>query len=98
MTNNPVERIITPCDDCLKADANADGRPMMCRQVAHVAITGLEKYCALDIFADARPEGIIAAEYLGRSAMVDMAVRNACKYLPKGRPLEQLSVLDRIQC
>lgn len=98
MTNNFNKSLGLPCGDCLKADVGVDGRPIMCRQVASLAIASLEAHHALDVSGDTRPEGVIAAAYLGQNAVVDMAVKNACKYLPKGQPLAQLSMLDRIQC
>lgn len=98
MTNNLNNTLGMPCGDCLKADVGLDGKPMMCRKVASLAIASLETHHALDVSVDTKPEGIIAAAYLGQNAVVDLAVKSACKYLPKGRPLEQLSVLDRIQC
>jgi len=86
------------CGDCLKSDIAPNGKPIMCRQVANVAIVSLEMNCAVDITADTRPEAEIAAAYLGKNTVVDMAVKGACKYLQKGKPLAQLSMLDRIQC
>lgn len=98
MTNNPEVVTKLPCGDCLKADKGADGKPIMCRKVASVAIRSLETHCALDITADVRPEAEIATAYIGKNTVVDIAVKGACKYLPKGKPLAQLSMLDRIQC
>lgn len=89
---------IMPCGDCLKADMGANGKSMMCRQVAHAAISSLEMHCAVDTTADFRPEAVIAAAYLGKNTLVDIAVKSACKYLPKGKPHAELTPLDRIQC
>jgi hypothetical protein len=98
MTNNSEVTPKLPCGDCLKADVGTNGRPIMCRQVASVVISSLEMHCAVDITADERPEAEIAAAYIGKNIVVDLAVKSACKYLPKGKPLAQLSMLDRIQC
>jgi len=98
MTNNSEIPSNLPCGDCLKADKGAKGEPILCRQVASVVIASLEMKYSFDISADPRSEAAIAAAYLGKNSVVDMAVKGACKYLPKGKPLAQLSMLDRIQC